>query len=186
MTAPTPRPPQIQPLFLYPSRVWAAFVCALFGIVVGFASYGWFLLIALFPKATYLWLFGPPAVAILLWLTYCAWQFRKRGPVVILDEDGITDLRLGERPVPWDDIAQFEVKLTNRGGTNLVVKFRDMETAREHLGHLRSPFAWMDNRAYGGHWLVRLTSLRFDGTEVTRRANAFAARALGAAEGDGA
>jgi hypothetical protein len=177
MPAQKPLLPQLEPLFLYPSRLWAAFVCTLFGIVVGFTSYWWFLLIAIFPKATTLWLFGPPAVAILLWVIYCAWQFRNRGPAVILDEDGITDLRIGEHPVPWDDIVHFEVKVTNRGGTNLVVKFRDMETAREHLGRLRTPFAWMDNRAYGGHWLVRLTSLNFDGTEVTRRANAFAARA---------
>jgi len=177
MPAPKPLPRPFPPLFLYPSRLWAAFVCALFGIVVGFVSYWWFLLIALFRNATYLWLFGPPSVAIVLWLLYSAWQLRKRGPVVILDEDGITDFRLSKRPVPWEDIVQFEVKLTNRGGTNLVVKFRDMETAREHLGRVRTPFAWMDNRAYGGHWLVRLTSLRFDGTEVTRRANAFAARA---------
>ena len=186
MPAPQDRLPPLKPLFLYPSRLWTAFVCALFGIVAGFTSYWWFLLIAMFRNATYSWLFGPPAVVMLLWLSYCAWQFRKRGPVVILDEDGITDLRLGEHPVPWDDIAQFEVKLTNRGGTNLVVKFRDMETAREHLGRVRTPFAWMDNRAYGGHWLVRLTSLRFDGTEVTRRANAFAARARSGAEGDSA
>jgi hypothetical protein len=177
MPGPKPLTPQLQPLLLYPSRLWAAFVWALFGIAVGVVSYGWLLLIALFRGATPLWLFGPPAAVIVLWMLFGAWQLRKRQPVVILDEDGITDFRLGERPVPWDDIAQFEVKLTSHGGTSLVVKFRDMEAARDHLGRLRTPLAWMDNRAYGGHWLVRLTSLRFDGAEVTRRANAFAARA---------
>ena len=114
---------------------------------------------------------------MVLWMLFGAWQLRKRKPVVILDEDGITDFRLGERPVPWDDIAQFEVKLTSHGGTSLVVKFRDMEAAQGHPGHPRTAFAWMDNRACGGHWLVRLTSLRFDGAGVTRRASAFAARA---------
>lgn len=121
MPAPKPLPLQLEPLLLYPSRLRAAFVCALFGIAVGVVSYGWFVLIALFCGATVLWLFGPPTVAIVLWLLFSAWKPRARQPLFIPDEDGITDCRLGERPVAWDDIAQFEVKLTRHGGTNLMV-----------------------------------------------------------------
>ncbi|MBK8018303.1 MAG: hypothetical protein IPK20_17350 [Betaproteobacteria bacterium] len=173
------RSPAPQPLFVYPSRLWALFVCAIFAVVAGHVCYYWVLLIGMFRGATYLWLFGPPAVVILLWLGYCYLVLRSRPASLIIDQQGITDTRMGGATVPWEDIAHFTVKTIPRGGTNLVVTLRSQDLAREHLGRLRSPLSWLDKRSYGGHWLIRLTSLRHDAVAILRRAKAFAAHANG-------
>ncbi len=171
-----PAPP---PLFVYPSRLWGLFVLAIFAVVAGHVCYFWVMLIGMFRGATALWLFGPPAGVILLWVGYAYVVLRPRPAALIIDDEGITDTRLGGATVPWRDITHFTVKTLPRGGTNLVVTLRNQETAKRHLGRLRSPLSWMDNRAYGGHWLIRLTSLRYDAVAILKRAKAFAAHANG-------
>jgi len=177
MPAPKPLRSPLQPRFLDPSRPWATSVCSLFGIVVGFANHGVIHVRRALPQRDLPVAHRRPAVAIVLCLLCCAWQLSKRGRDVTLDEEGSMDSRPAERPVPRADIALFEKKLASRTGTNLVVTFSDMETAREHPGQLGTPFVWMCHRAFRGHCLVRPTSLRFDGAEKARRANAFSARA---------
>jgi hypothetical protein len=167
------------PLFVYPSRLWGLFVCAIFGFVAGTACYFWIMIIGLFRGATYLWLLAPPAVVILLWLWYCRRVLGPRPAALIIDQKGITDTRVGGAAVPWKDIAHFTVKTLSRGGTNLVVTLRSQTAARRYLGRVRSPLAWFDNRAHGGHWLIRLTSLDYDAVEIQRRARAFASLANG-------
>lgn len=179
MEAPNRPPAPPPPLFVYPSRLWGLFVCAIFGFIGGYASYYWVMLIGMFRGATYLWLFGPPAVVVLIWLGYCYLVLRPRPAALIIDREGITDTRMGGASVPWEDIAHFTVKTVNRGGTNLIVTLRSQEAARRHLGKLRSPLSWLDNRAYGGHWLIRLTSLHYDAVMILRRAKAFASLANG-------
>lgn len=173
------RPPAPPPLLVYPSRLWGLFVCAIFAVVAGHVCYFWMMLIGLFKGATYLWLFGPPAGVILLWVGYCHLVLRPRPASLILDDHGITDTRLGGGTVPWKEIRHFTVKTLDHGGTNPVVTLRSQEAARRCLGRTRSPLWWFHNRAYGGHWLIRLTSLRYDAVAILRRAKAFAAHANG-------
>lgn len=178
MQAPTP-PPAPPPLFVYPSRLWGLFVIAIFGIAAGHVCYFWVMLIGMFRGATSLWLFGPPVVVILLWVGYGYLVLRPRPAALIIDQNGITDTRMGGATVPWRDILHFTVKTLPRGGTNLVVTLRSQEAAKRHLGRLRSPLSWLDNRSYGGHWLIRLTSLHYDAVAILKRAKAFAACANG-------
>lgn len=164
-----------EPLSLRYSRPWAIVVLVLVTAWTAYLAYVCYALQALITAPLAALIFVPWG-ALFVWQS---WSSVRRllhdGPVVTLDDHGITDLRRGGGAVPWFDVAG--VQLAAAGGTCLMVRFRDLRAAREHLGVLSLPGALVNRIYNGGEWPVKLTSLRYSRKEVLSTAKAFIAQA---------
>ncbi|MDC8015915.1 hypothetical protein [Tahibacter soli] len=99
-----------------------------------------------------------------------------RRAIVRIDDDGIADLRRSEAVVPWEDISQVRIARA-RGGTCLMVRFRDRNAALSHVDALGLP-AGLARRilSAGDEWPVMLTSLNYRHATVLRTARAYIVR----------
>lgn len=137
------------PLELFYSRGIAISMIAVALILGGYAL---FMLIAaahtflLWPIAL---LLGVMLIPMLCLPLIAGWRaLRWEGPVLILDEDGITDHRKRDNFVPWKDIG--EVNMNRPMGEMLLsVEFTDRETARKYV---RNPLLLISIVRYLWFW----------------------------------
>lgn len=94
------------------------------------------------------WLF-PTGVPILNWDTtvlllaiaamvgvglWSLWRLRKTGVIVVVDRDGMTDLRLMPDPIPWAEVERCELQVGFKGATHLRLVLRPDSRAAARLG----------------------------------------------------
>ena len=163
-------PPQT--LSLCYSRPRHYFLLLIFAPLLGF--YVYFLSISHINILTVM--FAPLAMFFASVCVACVKALRWRGPVVVLDDFGIADFRLGEEAVPWRDVVQAQVT-ANDAFTFLTLRFRNAADAKKYMGVGRFYRSWLDDWFMSGQWKTRLTPLRFRRLELLLRANAFIAHA---------
>lgn len=159
-------------LDLYYSRTWHGFLLLVFAPPLVF--YVYFLSISQINLLTVL--FAPLALFCVQVCFDSVKALRWEGPVVLLDEFGITDLRLCEEAVPWRDVLRAEL-YANDAYTFLTLRLRDASAAKRYMGTGRFFGSWLSDWFMSGKWRTRLTSLRFKRREVLQRANDFIAHA---------
>jgi len=62
------------------------------------------------------------------------WRLRKTGVIVVVDRDGITDLRLMPDPIPWAEVERCELQVGIKGATHLRLVLRPDSRAAARLG----------------------------------------------------
>ena len=161
-----------EPLELHYSRPWALFVLAAVTAWTAWVAYVCLALQSVITAPLAALLFAPFGLFFVARAISCVRRLLHDGPVLILDDRGITDLRRSGDTVPWSDVAHVEL-VADRGGTVLRVRLRSGDAAREHLGMLGG---WLHRLHGRGGWVSTLTSLRFRRAEVLRVAKTFLAR----------
>ncbi len=79
--------------------------------------------------------FLTPIGLILLWWAVAAMRaLANTGPILIIDHDGIWDIRQSQQFIPWDDIQRAQLRSTRRGPA-IHVDFKP-EVARDYVGRL--------------------------------------------------
>lgn len=100
-----------------------------------------------------------------------AWTHR--GPVLVMDLDGVTDWRKKSAHIPWDDIASVE-----RVGSYLVFAFRRPDRQRQDLP-LLGPVGVLLNRMRSmSDWNVSLHLLACDKAEALQAAETLRQRSM--------
>lgn len=104
-----------------------------------------------------------------------AWSFK--GPVVVFDAEGVTDVRQKHSFISWDDIGQIS-RGTGETIAYLCFEFRNTSVAKQHVPR---PFLlgliWRRAR-FLGDWNVNLRPLRCKYPEVLRAAKGFHQRSI--------
>ena len=178
----TTTPPS--PIVLHYSRPKAIFKIVLGAVCMAVLAYYGYFLVAGFSTSTaatlkglailclpflliYLWVAGS-SIKALLW----------RGPVLILDQHGITDRRHGDRLIPWHDLAGVHLGQDGNKAA-LILKFHNLSVAKAHMGNWRLPSAVMNRILHFGEWFVILGPLDYDALAVLRKAEGCIADAHG-------
>jgi hypothetical protein len=95
--------------------------------------------------------------------------WRHQGPVVILDEDGITDVRKPVSFVPWSDIASIDLG-AGETASYLCFEFRQADRKRQDLRSL-GPLGTLLNRSRSlSDWNVTLRMLACKKDDLLRSA----------------
>ena len=168
------RPPQA--LAIGRSWRWPLFVFALVAVWTAYAAYVCLALQSLITWPLAALMFAPWGVFFLVQAWQRLRQVVDRRAIVTIDDDGIADRRRSEAVVPWDAILQVRIARA-RGGTCLMVRFRDRDAALSHVDALGLP-AGLARRilAAGDEWPVMLTSLNYKHPTVLRTARAYILR----------
>ena len=155
---------------------WPLFVFALVTVVTAYVAYVSLALSSYLTVPLTAVLFAPWGLFFLVQAWRRLGELFDRRAVVTIDDHGIGDRRRSDRVVPWADISQVRIARA-RGGTCLMVRFRDAEAAQAHVAALDLPDG-LTRRIVkaGAEWPVMLTSLNFRHSAVLRAARAFIVR----------
>lgn len=99
------------------------------------------------------------------------WQ----GPVLVIDDTGITDLRERHSFVPWSDIEKIYLS-RRRGPLVLCVNFRNADTIRRQLTRPFLLKLLFSKANFEGDWNLKLGALRCKHKEVLRVAKGYHSR----------
>ncbi len=161
-----------EPLVLYTSRMWAVFVLLVATLLVVGAGFACVALSSVFTQKGAALLFAPAVLGYLVVAWKCVRDFFWQGPALVLDQFGLLDYRHGKRSIPWTDVDA--VRLDADSTSSLVLRFRHLEVARQHLGSARMLDTLMSRIFYKGfEGRVTLTSLAFRRAQVLQVAQAF-------------
>jgi hypothetical protein len=147
-------------LFLLGAMVYGLFMTwAFFAGYLGVPLLGALMSLAFVPFAIALWVAG----RALFW----------RGPVLELDEDGITDHRRREPYAAWDDIDDVFLGYGLNGWVRLAIQFRNPADAERHLEY-PSWLNLLERMVYrNGHWNLKLAGLDTPMLTILRTAEAY-------------
>ncbi len=104
-----------------------------------------------------------------------AW--RHTGPVVILDIDGVTDVRKTHAFIPWEDIGQISLGV-GETASFLCIDFKKTDRAREDAPRLFGVGLLLKRARSLGDWNITLRLLKCRRTEVLRQARLMRQQAL--------
>lgn len=131
---------------------------------LGVPLLGALLSLAFIPFAVALWFAG----RALFW----------RGPVLELDEDGITDHRRREPYAAWDDIDDVYLGYGLNGWVRLCVQFRDPAEAERHQ-EIPPWLNFLERLVYqNGHWNLYLSGLDTPMRKIAATAQAYRRKAV--------
>ena len=153
------------PLVYIPATVLflGTLVWICFWLIAGLFS-GHILAIAVGGVATLV--LGPMLLAFISAIVH---PWRHRGPVVTLDEDGITDVRKKVSFVPWCDIGSIDLGVAETAAY-LCVEFRRPDRQRQDLRSI-GPLGTLLNRAHSlSDWNVTLRMLACKRQDLLRSA----------------
>ena len=90
------------------------------------------------------------------------------GPVVVIDERGITDNRKEEAFLGWEQIGAIKLGMTQKSHSYLIIDYRSARVAQAR--QQSKWFFWVRRFATFGDWEVNLRPLRRNDDDVLRRA----------------
>jgi hypothetical protein len=121
-------------------------------------------------------LVGLPLV-LLMFLPTLLHAWTHRGPVLLIDSTGVTDVRKKVRHVPWSDIARVRLGSGERAAF-LAFDFKRPDRQRQDLP-LLGPIGVLLNRIYDlGDWNVSLRMLTGSRHQTLQRAEAMRQRSI--------
>ena len=162
-----------KPLALSTSRFYAVLMFVFSTLFVMGSAYTALALSSAFGKALAAILFAPSALVCVITIAQCLRNFFWKGPVLVLDQFGITNYRKGGHLIPWTEVdaARLDAKYS---ATYLMLRFRHSSDVHAHFGKVR----WLE--AIGAHLFykgfegrVKLTSLAFKRSSVLKTTQAF-------------
>jgi len=114
--------------------------------------------------------------AVALWFAGRALFWR--GPVLELDEEGITDHRRREPHAAWDDIDDVFLGYGFKGWVRLAIQFRNPADAERYLEY-PSWLNLLERMVYrNGHWNLKLAGLDTPMLKILRTAEAYRRQAV--------
>lgn len=160
-------------LELYTSRFYAVLVIIVFTLFVIVSAYTAVALTTIFGKVLVMVFMLPTALVYVLTMVQCMRNFFWVGPVLVLQEFGITNYRKDGHMIPWTEVEA--VRLDARGtSTYLVLRFRRASDVNSHFGKTRWLQSITGRLFYKGfEGRVKLTSLGFKRSVVLQTAQAF-------------
>jgi len=155
---------------------WPLFVFTLVAVWTAYTAYVSLALASFITVPLAAVLFAPWGLVFLVQAWRRLGELVDRRAVVTIDDRGIGDRRRSDRVVPWSDISQVRIARA-RGGTCLMVRFRDEAAAQAHVAALDLPDGLARRIVKtGAEWPVMLTSLNYRHSTVLRAARAFIVR----------
>ena len=95
--------------------------------------------------------------------------WRHRGPVVVLDEDGITDVRQQVSFLPWSDVRSIHLGV-GESAAWLCFEFRRADRSRQELGSLGRLGSFLSRTRSLSDWNVTLRMLACNKDDLLRSA----------------
>lgn len=115
---------------------------------------------------------------LMLFLPTLLHAWTHRAPVVVLDADGVTDVRKKVSHIPWGDIASVELGSGENGAGILAFAFRRADRQRQDLGPA-GPLGVLFNRAQTlSDWNVSLRLLSCNSQKVLEQAERLRQQAI--------
>lgn len=158
---------------LYPSRTRAVvFFVITFAFAAGCAWQS-IVLSYIFGAAFGLLVAVPWVIACAKVIISCVRHYFWEGPMLVLDEEGITDYRRKGHFISWREIDAARIE-AHHARTCLVIRFRSLADVKEHFGSIRmieTIFGRLLYKGFEGN--IRLTSLKYEHHAVLRVTHAF-------------
>ena len=169
------------PIRLYYSKARAAVVLVLVTACVTWVGY--LALVGLLVGHVVLLLAGVLLLVVVVTLAIAfaresARALTHRGPVVIMDERGITDTRQKSPFVAWDDVGEISLGGLSQTRGYLIFEFRTASTARAHTPSFFLARFFVRKALFLGDWHVDLRPLKCRTADVLRAARTLRQQAL--------